>query len=403
MTRTAFRRGESASRGSRGICSATVLEAGMPYGLGSSSTSQNCAYKWVRRGASIKSDEKSGKFLVVCLLLLTIRAAHAAPVGKDLAVPSDPESLGRYEGDFIDSVMEWGRAWSRASETVKVAFVRHFTPSSSTNPAQFRDPVVLYNKHIQPMALVERPSNLRDKVAVRNYVLSLRLLQGVCGAAAERLKVLRTLEEIHRDTGLPVPLLDLESKIDLEPVEYWLAEEEKGQNLASYGDFLDMLGFRWRGDQPNRVPQALVEMLANMYTVQGVLQMGVSDAHERFMPFFAALGVDGYAPDKSAMPFTLPYSGNLFQTSFFAATPPRSLYKNAYVHILRQTVRDLRFRYEGGWCTVNVWKEIIRQHEVNDQFARGELRWKRRAVEEKWNGRHPLALDDLEHIALFVK
>ncbi|CDJ28281.1 uncharacterized protein EMH_0039490 [Eimeria mitis] len=141
------------------------------------------------------------------------------------------DDLVECEEQLISSFSGFVNTWRTASPIVQSAFKKYFVPSREDDPLPPPDPPALYDKHINAMLGVPRP-NAEDVKAVQEHKLNLLLLNGVCGAASITIRKLMELEELHAETGVPVPMLGLGKPIDQEQLKGLMMQEKEGVTTA---------------------------------------------------------------------------------------------------------------------------------------------------------------------------
>lgn len=309
-----------------------------------------------RRRTALDHAGKLQSFSFVAGIL--ILASLSLIVLKSIRNRASIIALRQLEEEFDASAKELKKVWEGASEDVKVAFSKRFTPCLDSVNC-----ILLFQLHI------DRMHNKRGKVEnVAEYRLQLQLIRSVCRAATERLNYLNRLECLRAKTGVAVNVLFKHNSLPFE-------EEEEFVTAADFVAKLRDRGVEITPPTDGTIPKMLADRLINTVEMDFMSLQDDEIVHAAFLPFLREFGfenLDFKLSEKEEAPIPSPSGGMPFATrNFFESfIVRRSNYASA--GLTKEDLDDVVL----NWTFEEVVDEV-RALEVSNYCAIEELQqWK---------------------------
>ncbi|CDJ40861.1 hypothetical protein, conserved [Eimeria tenella] len=206
--------------------------------------------------------------------------AAAAAAGEEFPPFPDPEgSVEYYQESFLSAADQLEGLWERASPAAAKA-----------------------------LAVPTEPRELPL------YKLNLLLMEGLCSGAAEVLKALGDMEQLHEATGVPVGLLGTGSEAELEALAAPGADQTSGHSLDQ---LLQDLGVRSRAFPREKVPRRLAQLVENLVNLNFMVRDCYFRTFAKFRPFLQVLGVDSEEEYPRVPPVPLLFAKEEFDAALF--------------------------------------------------------------------------------------
>ncbi|CDJ27499.1 uncharacterized protein EMH_0032300 [Eimeria mitis] len=317
-----------------------------------------------------------------------------------LSAPSMPKVTMRElvlcECQLRSNASEFQNLWQAASPVVQAAFTKYFVPSTEYDRAAVLDPLKLYNKHINAMLGAPRPL-AKDVRALQEHKLNLILLNGVCSAASMTLRKLAELEELHADTGVPVPVLGLGKPMDVLLLERIMERKKRGKTAA---ELLRKFGIVVKPERETMSGRDLLLKYADdLMRENQVLKSRISSVKIEFIPFFRFQGLGGAIyPGRDYPKLRIVYSGEQFGVRHFAFDT------EIYTRLPVGEPKVPMFLAETGAEMSNraLADFVLDLQEFQSTLARSELNSRRRYFDELGFAEGGLDPESLEALARFV-